>query len=132
METERTYRKVTGAEMFKAGHWITANWASILSERPSARVTCEKIKTELGIEMGEATLLKIVRDLGFEWPRSSKKSAGSHSGNKRDTSRMVAGWVAALYDKFGEPRPAGMTEFIAGKSFDSDAGPLFGGNHHPK
>lgn len=119
------YKKVSGADRFKIRDWLVAHWPEILTEKPTYPATAKRIQAELGIETNHTSLAPIIRDAGLTWPITRQSKLRGRSNQLIQHHRIIAGWVAALYENAGMPRPAGMSEMIAGKPHDADAGPLF-------
>lgn len=120
---EPSFRKTPLNESFAVHHWLTSNWAKIVADRPTYDQAAEMIKAELNITLAKGSLSHIVKSSGFTWPNTKK--AKVVTGHKSQTARRLAGYIAILFDKLGEPRPAGLTEMLGGKAFDGEAGPLF-------
>lgn len=102
--------------------WLRQNWGTVQQTRPIREEIAAELTKTLGFPISGSSVASAVSALGYEWPRAKKARIDGHS---TDRMRLVAGWVAILFDKMGEPRPPGMTEFIGGKVFDGAAGPLF-------
>ncbi len=103
-------------------------WPTIV-ERQLSYVDAAKA---IGIAIGFPDLaVSTIKDLaiaeGKEWPRRKVQRATGE--NKRDRTRALAGIVAQLFDKLGEPRPDALTLIMSGRfngpADDGTVGPLF-------
>lgn len=128
--SEPSFKKLPMADSFAIHHWLTANWSKIVAEKPTYDQAGEMIKAELNISVPKGSLAKVVLASGLTWP-NTKKGVGRPGANKTNASRRLAGYIAILFDKLGEPRPAGLTDMIGGKRHDGEAVPLFNEPKHP-
>jgi hypothetical protein len=52
-------KKVSQADLFKAGRWMEANWEMLKQERFGFNVIAERLKTEIGVELSAPTVKKV-------------------------------------------------------------------------
>jgi hypothetical protein len=101
----KTPNRISRPDLFKLVNWL-GNQVARYAEGPVvAARECAAIRAELGVVVVPEQLVSICRDAGI--PVTVKRRR-ANKGPSADTSRTLCRAVVRLYERLGEPMPAGL------------------------